>query len=515
MFTSLYNHLAAYGQLAEFFLACGALLQLSINVFFNKERFATNGIFGFQTFIILSGTLYILFNCDITASYQNLLVINSFQTELLKKVIISFSILALAPIVQGLNIQKIDNFEFYLIYLVSILSSMTLISANDFLVIYLLIELQALCFFILATFRRDSLYSAEAGTKYFIFGSLISCILLYSLSLLYGAVGTLNLHNLSIIFYSFPFPAEYTGVNNSVVLSLALFSVVLFFKLGIVPFHFWAPDVYEGSPLSSTIVFSYLPKLVLFDLFIRISNIFGSAFEELQMLFTFVGILTVFIGSIMAMVQSRMKRFFIYSSISQMGFPIILVGLNTPDAHTAIYFFMLMYTLMSIVTWSAYVFLQHFIKKVELRKGLIDTPLYITDLRGLYYYDKVWAFFFALVFFSLAGIPPLSGFLIKWYALVQLTNNFYYITAFLLLLISCISTFYYIRIIKIIFFETKDSRFYWNPLVIPFDHVWDGTLSYIFNTLVAFICITLLIHAFFFLDAWMLFSQLLTYTGFF
>ena len=511
MITFINNKVALLNQLPEIFLATSILVQLLFNlnirnIDISKHYYLNQSVF-IQTFFILVFTLILLFNCDYNATYNNFLLINTNGTNLLKKLIIFFSILALVPIANGFNLQKLSFFEYYTIYLFSILSSLLLISAGDFLSVYLLLEMQSLCFYILAIFRKNSIFSVEAGLKYFIFGSLISCVFLYALSLLYGCLGTLNFHDINLLLFSFPFPEEFAGINNMVVFSLALISIVLLFKIGVVPFHFWVADVYEGSPISSTIIFSFLPKIILFDLFIKISLIFGDAFKELSFLFLFVGLISILVGSLFALNQVRLKRFLIYSSISQMGFPILILSTNNINFYDSIYFFLILYTISSILIWSSYIILYQFSGKGSLIKDehMIDTPLYLTDLSTILQYDAAWTFFYALVFFSVSGLPPLSGFLSKFLICYYLIVGDYFVVTIFLIIFSAISTFYYIRIIKIIFFESKDSK------KSRFNYFFDKTDTlFKYNCFVAFFCLSLLIHAFFFMDAWLLFSKLLT-----
>jgi NADH-quinone oxidoreductase subunit N len=516
MLTFINNNIALYNQLPEIYLTVVILVQLILNLNLKNLDVSKHyflGITAFiQSFFILFFAFLLISNCNYYATYNNFLIVNTIGTSSLKVLITFFSILALVPVAQGFNLQKLNLFEYYTIYLLAVLASLLLVSAGDFLSVYLLVEMQSLCFYILATFRKNSVFSVEAGVKYFIFGSIISCILLFALSLLYGSVGTLNFHDLNLLFFSFPFSNEYFGVNVSVVFSLILISIVFLFKLGVVPFHFWVPDVYEGAPISSTVIFSFLPKLVLFDLFIKISQIFGKAFQELEFFFIFVGLLSVSIGAFFAVTQSRIKRFFIYSSISQMGFPIFLLTINTVEARSTIYFFLIVYTVSSILTWISYLFLYQFSDKglsVDSEKSL-TAPLYLTDLSGLFFLDKTWAFFFSILFFSLAGIPPLAGFLAKFFTVFELIINKFYVSTIILIFFSALSTFYYVKIIKIMFFEPE------NKVKNRFNYFFEGFDIFIkLGLFISFFSLFLLVHAFFFMDAWLLFCKYVYFNNFF
>lgn len=505
------NKIAFYNSIPEIFFTIAILSQLLYNSSWRNSNSAThfelNKMVALQSFFILVCTFFLLLNCQYNAAFTNFLLSNDNSTNALKLILIFSSILALGPISQGFYLQKLNFFEFYTLYLFSILSSLLLISASDFLSVYLLIEMQALCFYILAASRKQSTFSIEAGLKYFIFGSVISCVFLFSLSLLYGAVGTLNFHDLNLIFSSFPFPSELNSLNTLVIFCILLISVTLLFKLGIAPFHFWVVDVYDGSPISSTVIFSFLPKLVLFNLFIKISFIFGDAFKEIDYIFIFCGILSVAVGAFLALTQDRLKRFLIYSSISQVGFPIVIIGTKNLDCASSVYFFILIYILTSIVMWSGYLFLYQFLgKSSSFSKEKLNSPIYLSDLTILFKLDKIWAFFFMLIFFSIAGLPPLSGFAAKFLVIFFLITNSNIISATLLLFITSIATFYYVRVIKIIFFEnikTKELNFNFsaNNLGLIFNY----------NCFVAVFCLFLLIHSFFFFDSWLIFSKYIYY----
>jgi NADH-quinone oxidoreductase subunit N len=507
MFTFLNNSIAFYNQLPEVFLSVCILLQLLFNLNFKNSpgAYYSNLALFSQSLIILILTLILSFNCQYNATYLNFLLVNNFGTSALKQVILTFSIVALAPITYAFNLQKLTFFEYFSLYLFAVLSTILLVSAGDFLTVYLLIEMQSLCFYILATYNKTSIFSVDAGIKYFIFGSIISCILLFALSFLYGALGTLKFHDINLLLFSFPFSNEYSGINSVVLFSLALICLVFFFKLAIVPFHFWVPDVYEGAPLSSTIIFSFLPKLVLFDLFIRISKVFGPAFKELDFLFIFCGLFSVLVGSFFALSQTRIKRFFIYSSISQMGFPIIVLSSTSFDAYTSIYFFLIVYTISSLLSWSLYIILYQFIHSPGFSVSTdesSDTPLYLSDLSYLYGSVTNWTFLFSLFVFSLAGIPPLAGFLSKFLIVFSLVQNKYYISSILLVFFSAISTFYYVRVVKLLFFEPKIKS------SLRFNFYFDQN-NLFYKLTCFFICfyIIVLFHILFFLDFWLYLSE--------
>jgi NADH-quinone oxidoreductase subunit N len=337
------------------------------------------------------------------------------------------------------------------------LALLLLISAADLISAYLIIEMQALCFYILASFRRDSAFSTEAGLKYFISGSFISGIFLFGASLIYGGLGTLNFNNLSLLL-SFSLNDEFIFLKYFVLVGVLLVTITLFFKVSAAPFHFWSPDVYEGSPLSSTIVFSIVPKLAIFSFFVKWVSIISDIFYDIKPIFILVGVCSVFIGTFFALKQKRVKRLVIYSSIAQVGFIVAALATNSVDGFSAIYFFLVIYLITSILVWSHISLFYSFQKKTNFFNGKSSTPLFLSSLSNLFKINPLWAFSFVLIFFSVGGIPPLSGFLSKIFILFGLINANELFGSLFLILISAVSVFYYIRVIKVVFFESKDVK---------------------------------------------------------
>jgi NADH-quinone oxidoreductase subunit N len=232
--------------------------------------------------------------------------------------------------------------------------------------------MQALCFYILASFRRNSAFSTEAGLKYFISGSFISGLFLFGASLIYGALGTLNFNNLSLLL-SFPIENDFIYIKYFVIIGVLLVTVTLLFKIAAAPFHSWSPDVYEGSPLSSTIIFSILPKIVIFSFFIKWVCILSSIFYDIKSLLTIAGVLSVFVGTFFALKQKRVKRLVIYSSIAQIGFLVAALCSNSLDGFSAIFFFLIIYIITAILTWSHVNLFYTFQKRVNTFNNVLPS----------------------------------------------------------------------------------------------------------------------------------------------
>lgn len=407
-----------------------------------------------QNFFLFVGMIFILTNAKITGFFYNLLFLNDFGSVSLKILLICFCIPVLFLIGRGAFIQNINFFEYFTLFLLSILSLFLLLNTADILSAYLVIEMQALCFYILASFKRNSSFSTEAGLKYFIAGSFISGIFLIGASLIYGCLGTLQFNTIFILL-SFPLTQTLEPIYFLVLGGVILITITIFFKIAAAPFHFWAPDVYEGAPLASTIVFSILPKISIFVFLIRWIFTLSIINLDINFIFIFVGILSVFFGTFFALKQKRLKRILIYSSIAQVGFLLVPFFGSSIDGLTSVIFYLLLYLITSILVWSNLILFYDCVKQFKRFSLNSLTTFFISNLAGLGKVNKINALTFIIVFFSISGIPPLGGFLAKVFIFLDLLDFKQFLGAFLLMFFNIISVYYYIRIIKIIFFEIK------------------------------------------------------------
>jgi proton-translocating NADH-quinone oxidoreductase chain N len=234
--------------------------------------------------------------------------------------------------------------------------------------------------------------------------------------------------------------------------------ITLLFKVAAAPFHFWSPDVYEGAPLSSTVIFSILPKLVIFNFFIKCISAFSQIFYEFQGLFLVTGLLSIFVGTFFALSQKRLKRLVIYSSIAQVGFLVSALATNTVDGFVSIYFFLFIYIITSVLIWGYITEFYSSQQEVNLFYNKAFSPIFLSSLSNYLKVNKIGAFSLMIVFFSVAGIPPLSGFLSKIFIIFGLVDSNFWLTSVVIVLISSISVFYYIRVVKVLFFESKDLK---------------------------------------------------------
>ena len=411
----------------------------------------------YQTFFILFCVLLILSNIRIEGFFSNLLFLNDNGAISIKSGVVLFSLFVLVIASRGIIFQNLNFFEFFILFSLSVLALLLLVSSYDFVSAYLVIEMQALCFYVLASFRRNSAFSTEAGLKYFISGSFISCIFLFGCSLIYGALGTLNFNSLNLLL-SFPLVDDLVYVKYMVMVGCLFVFITLLFKVAAAPFHFWSPDVYEGAPLSSTVIFSIIPKLVIFNFFIKCISAFSQIFYEFQGLFLVTGLLSIFVGTFFALSQKRLKRLVIYSSIAQVGFLVSALATNTVDGFVSIYFFLFIYIITSILIWGYITEFYSSQQEVNLFYNKAFSPIFLSSLSNYLKTNKIGAFSLMIVFFSVAGIPPLSGFLSKIFIIFGLVDSNFWLSSIVIVLISSISVFYYIRVVKVLFFESKDLK---------------------------------------------------------
>lgn len=445
--------------LPEVFLNICLLGQLTINPLLIKNNKNNTPILYkeifLQTFFILISVLLLLLNSKVEGYFNNLLFINENSSYIVKIILVISSIFVLFIAFNNFKFQKLNLFEFFSLYLFVILASLLIISSADMLSAYLVIEMQALTFYVLASFKRDSIFSTEAGLKYFITGAFFSALLLLGCSFFYFFFGTLNFTHL-IMLTSFPIQNLFLG-HEANLLFLGAFCIIstFFFKLGVAPFHFWVPDVYEGSPLASTIIFAVLPKIAIVYFFSKWLTILIPLYPVLTKIFVVIGVVTIIIGIFFALIQKRVKKFIIYSSIAQMGFVILALGASNGSSYVAVFFFLIIYIITSILVWnhiSLFYYLQQNILNFYNKSGSV---LYLTNLVSLFKDKQLWSFSFALIFFSIIGLPPLSGFFAKvlvLYSVLQTENIFF---TFLIVVVNITAVYYYLRVLKILFFEPK------------------------------------------------------------
>lgn len=421
----------------------------------------------YLSILVLSMVCFLLINDGLEALDSSIFN-NTVVTDYLgysSKLLLGIScIFCLLIIQQYVLDQKQNNFEYILLFLFAILGIFLLCSSNDLITAYLAIELQSLAFYVLAAFKKNSTFSADAGLKYFILGAFSSSLFLFGSSIIYGVTGTTNFEDFKDLFFGI-FPgqtllvSDLTKENVSIyfeapfdtsLLNFALVFILasLFFKLALAPFHLWSPDVYEGSLSSSTFFFAVVPKLGIFVLLLRIFYYsFYCFIDNWRYYVVIISILSILIGSFVGLEQRKLKSLLAYSSISHMGYSLIAFTTGTFEGIQMLLCYLIIYMCSGLCIWS--IFLLTRLKLNYVQKQNKD----LTDFVLLSKSNKILAIFLATVLLSVAGFPPMIGFLVKIGVFLASIESSMYFIALISILCSVISTFYYIRIIKILFFE--------------------------------------------------------------
>ncbi len=339
------------------------------------------------------------------------------------------------------KISKILQIEYPILILSSILGMMVMIGSNDLIVFYMGLELQSLALYVLASFNRDNLLSSESGLKYFVLSALSSGLLLYGCSLIYGFSNSTNFNEISLSISDFQY-----GLTFGIVFIL----VGLAFKISAVPFHMWAPDVYQGSPTSVTIIFAILPKIAALTIFIRFLYVpFINIIDQWQMIIIFLSIASMLFGAVAAIGQKNLKRLIAYSSISHMGYALAGLTTGTNDGIQSSILYMTIYLFMNLAFFSCLFMIRKNNKYLEN----------INDLSGLSKHHPILSFSMLIILFSLAGIPPLAGFFAKFYVFMAVLERSMYFLAIIGLMSAVVGSFYYLRIIKVIYFDSEKEKY--------------------------------------------------------
>tara|TARA_Y100000590_G_C15728529_1_gene1016161 strand:+ start:370 stop:1782 length:1413 start_codon:yes stop_codon:yes gene_type:complete len=337
--------------------------------------------------------------------------------------------------------NNIDKIEYPIIILASTLGMILMISSYDLIIFYLGLELQSLCLYILASFKRDDERSTESGLKYFVLSALASGLLLYGCSLIYGFTGSTNFEVIS---------ANLNQTNTGAIFGIVFIIVGLAFKVSAVPFHMWTPDVYEGAPTSVTSFFALVPKVAAISVFIRFMYVpFINVISEWQTIVIFLSIASMVLGAVAAIGQSNIKRLMAYSSIGHMGYALAGIATGTNEGVQSTIVYLTIYLVMNLGAFGCIFMMK--------RENVFYEN--ISDLSGLSKNHPLLALSFLIILFSLAGIPPLAGFFAKFYIFMSVIEVEMYALAIIGLVTTVISAFYYLRIIKVIYFDKPKKPF--------------------------------------------------------
>ena len=423
----------------EIFLSLAIMSLLMIGVFKkNSEKLVYN--LSTIILVILLALVINLFSIDETFVFNESYKIDNLSIFMksLTIMVAIFVMISSFTYVKSLNILKI---EYPILILSSILGMMIMISSNDLIIFYLGLELQSLALYVLASFNRDNILSSESGLKYFVLSALSSGLLLYGCSLVYGFSGSTNFTTIATIS---------SNIEYGVTFGLVFIIVGLAFKISAVPFHMWAPDVYQGSPTSVTLFFSALPKAAALTVFIRFLYIpFVNLIEQWQTILIFISLASMLFGAIAAIGQLNLKRLIAYSSIGHMGYALAGLATGTNQGIQSSVTYISIYLVMTLAFFSCLFMLRK--KSIFYEK--------IEDLSGLSSNHPILSISLLIVLFSLAGIPPLAGFFAKFYIFMAVIEQSMYFLAIVGLLSTVVAAFYYLRLIKIIYFDKPKEKF--------------------------------------------------------
>ena len=426
--------------LPEIFISLSIMFLLILGVFIKDGSKLIFNISLLALLITAIITINETFSINRMTLFNDSVVID-YMSSFMKIITLLGAFLVLIISSSYLKIFKIFKIEYPILILSSVLGMMVMISSNDLMVFYMGLELQSLALYVLATFNRDQLKSSEAGLKYFVLSALSSGLLLYGCSLIYGFSGSTNFDTI----------ANQLNSNEYVLTFGIVFILVgLAFKISAVPFHMWAPDVYEGSPTSVTLFFTMVPKIAALTVFIRFLYVpFLNLIDQWQMIIIFLSIASMLFGAIAAIGQTNIKRLIAYSSIGHIGYTLAGLATGSNEGIQSSIIYISIYIIMNLALFSCLLMLKRNNQYYEE----------IGDLSGLSKNHPLLSLSLLIILFSLAGIPPLAGFFAKFYIFKAVLEQSMYFLAIVGLLSTVVAAFYYLRIIKIIYFDAEKEKY--------------------------------------------------------
>ncbi|MHB1217626.1 MAG: NADH-quinone oxidoreductase subunit NuoN [Alphaproteobacteria bacterium] len=438
-----FNITSLIPALPEIFMAVSGMVLLMAGVF-RGDRATRAVSWAVVAVFIVTAFLISRVSGPSVLTFDGMFIADGFAV-FMKQLALAGSALALIMSIGFNEREGIARFEFPILFLYATLGMMMMISANDLLALYVGLELQSLCLYVVAAYRRDNLRSSEAGLKYFVLGALSSGMLLYGISLVYGFAGTTRFDTLFEVLSS----AE-AGPPLGVLVGLVFIAAGLAFKVSAVPFHMWTPDVYEGAPTPVTAFFAAAPKVAATALFVRVMvGPFFAMFFQWQQIIVFVSLASMALGAFAAINQSNIKRLMAYSSIGHIGYALVGLAAGSEAGIGGLLVYMAIYVAMGIGTFGCILCMR--------RKGrMVET---ISDLSGLARTNPALALAMAIFMFSMAGIPPLAGFFGKFFVFKAAIQAELYTLAVVGVLTSVVAAFYYLRIVKVMYFDEAAEAF--------------------------------------------------------
>jgi len=456
----------------------GAIVLLMVGLFFFQDPKRAVYANGLAILVLLASLGFMETSEYIFASKEGILshlVFISPLTQTLKILIVGGAIVVLCLSLQAYRQELTYRFEFPVLILLSVAGMMVLVSSNNLMSLYMGLELMSLPLYVLAAFQRDEDKSTEAGLKYFVLGALSSGMILYGASLIYGFSGAPSLAFTDIAATLPASFSEFTEAPYGLLFGLMFVLAGLCFKVSAAPFHMWTPDVYQGAPTVVTAFLALSPKVAALGIFINILFLtFGVLSESWQNVVMLVAVLSMIVGAVGAIAQTQIKRLLAYSSIGHMGYILASISANTPETVQAVLAYLVIYLTMTAGVFACLIMLRH--KNKEGVGGLEN----IADLAGLSKTSPAVAAMIAIFMFSMAGIPPLAGFFAKFYVFFNIVEAGYISLAIIGVLTSVVSAFYYLRVVKLMYFDETAT----GTLISPARLTWGvAALAATYNVL--------------------------------
>jgi NADH-quinone oxidoreductase subunit N len=429
--------------LPEIVLGIGAMALLMIGAYRGERTTLVTDVLSIVV-LGIAGAIVVALPAGKLTTFGGSFVVDDFA-RFLKILAILGSAAAILMSIDYDKREKQQRFEYSVLIVLSTLGMLMLISANDLIALYLGLELMSLALYVVAASHRTSLRSTEAGLKYFVLGALSSGMLLYGASLVYGFTGTVNFAGIA---------KSAADAGPSLIFGLVFLFAGFCFKVSAVPFHMWTPDVYEGAPTPVTAFFAAAPKVAGIAMFVRVSvTAFPGITAQWQEIVAFVSIASMLLGSFAAIGQRNIKRLMAYSSIGHMGFALVGLAAGTTEGVQGVLVYMAIYITMTLGVFAV-------ILSMRRNVGMVES---IDQLAGLARTHPTMAFMMAMLLFSMAGVPPLAGFFAKFYVFLAAIKAGLYILAVIGMLASVVGAYYYLAIIKTMYFDDPKEDFYRMP----------------------------------------------------
>ncbi len=424
----------------EIIMSVGAMLLLMIGAYRGQRAYSL--VTGLSIAIIIIAGFWLVRYSGTGSAFDGAFILDPFA-RFMKILALIGSGVAIVMSVNYVRQERFETFEFPILIVLATTGMMLMISANNLISLYLGLEMQSLSLYVIAAIHRDSVRSTEAGLKYFVLGALSSGMLLYGMTLVYGFTGHVGFEGIANAMAG-------TGRSVGLVFGLVFILAGLAFKISAVPFHMWTPDVYEGAPTPVTAFFAAAPKIAAMALLVRVvMGAFEPITTDWQQIIVFISIASMALGAFAAIGQKNIKRLMAYSSIGHMGFALVGLAAGTKSGVNGVIVYMLIYMVMTVGTFACILAMR--------RKGGMVTN--INDLAGLGSRNPLMALLLTILMFSLAGIPPLAGFFAKYFVFVAAIEANLFALAVIGVLASVVGAYYYLRIIKIMWFDEPAEDF--------------------------------------------------------